>query len=319
LALTTHACLPSAVADSLISTLSNNADLAYSKWVRCFDEASDQWFFFNQVTNETQWDKPTDFKSGDGSGDNGGSDDDPFVAVIVEHRPLCARCFKKKRPLHRSKSFLCVFFLALVGVLAGLILANSDCPTVIDRSDDAVTTTTNMTVTSNVSVEVTMVSDVDLVFLYDKSTSVSVANVIVEQDFIEGMIRAFNATLSAKGKLRAAVVSFECATTEEAGLTDDLEGVIAAVRASGTARGGCVSTINYLPLRHSTFQTILNNALVNFVSRRERTRPWRTFGPWSTPWPARKRGSGPSRWPSCSRTGPYFPPSTGPQPCPTPR
>jgi hypothetical protein len=242
----------SSVADSIITTLGSDARLAMSEWVRCFDEASGTWFFFNQVSNATQWDEPKGFSSGgvsgfgggggDDDGSGGGDNDDPWVAVIMEYKPLCARCFNKKRPLRRSKSFLCVFFLALVGLLAAFVLSNSDCPTVTERSDDVMESTALVTATSLLARDVTMVSDVDLVFLYDKSGSMSVANVLVEQDFVEGMVRAFNATLGGRGRLHAGVSSYECAPLLEAALSGDLESVIAATHASGTSRGGCTRT-----------------------------------------------------------------------------
>ena len=92
-------------------------------WTECFDETTGHWFFYNTITGETCWEKPSGFVAGG------------LVAVIAAkagyqataHEPLCAACFDRSTPLRRSKLFWLLALLALAGLLAAFVLSLSPC------------------------------------------------------------------------------------------------------------------------------------------------------------------------------------------------
>lgn len=105
-----------------------------------------------------------------------------------------------------------------------------------------------------------MTKSIDLVFLYDKSRSMSKDNVLNEQLNIETMIIQFNETLNKNNyknnnengnnnnvndnepKLKVGVISFGCSAKIEVNFTFNLHEAISLVHSSGTAREGCTRT-----------------------------------------------------------------------------
>ena len=145
-------------------------------WTECYDEASGCWFYYNAKTGETSWDEPEGFDREA----NGG-----FVAVvaaghgyqIVEHKPLCASCFDRETPLYRSRLLWLLVLLALVAGIVALVLSLGECDLKFFSTITELNTLENVT------------TPLDVVFVYDRSGSMSDDDVKSELLFMETLVR----------------------------------------------------------------------------------------------------------------------------------
>jgi len=129
--------------------------------------------------------------------------------------------------------------LAAGGIAIALVLSLSDCPMETTRTDDSSDVYFSQNITVNNTLNITF--PVNLAFVYDKSFSMLAANIRVEQESIEGMIREFNTTLG-PGMLTTGVISYGCAALVEVSPTTDLGRAIRRTHTSGTTREPCTRT-----------------------------------------------------------------------------
>lgn len=128
-----------------------------------------------------------------------------MVAVIAARRgykqtgrqPLCAACFDRETPLWKSKLFWLLMLLAIVAIILALVLWLGDCErkmgsTTIFIESNGTCQITNVTSTVNINVT----KPVDLVFVYDRSGSMSEDNVATELEFMKTIVRPLRARAS---------------------------------------------------------------------------------------------------------------------------